>query len=236
MQWGGFVLHGSSPHQPLPTHQLSTTESTFVPASHLPKVQVLPFNPGSRFWWVDLLLSCWYSVSRDTLIKHLGTQYVHLLHEASRGVSGLAPTCDSGLSPLASELRHLLGKKRLKFSGSVVETGRVLAIRVPWLTLSFNLAYLGPAGMEGMWVCSHVGRWDHLSLQHEWDRGSNRIPCCCSVAQSCLTLRPHGLQHARLPCLHQTLQLSSVMVIIQLKSWISRVTTPTRISLSILPF
>ena len=22
---------------------------------------------------------------------------------------------------------------------------------------------------------------------------------CCSVAQSCLTLRPHGLQHARLP-------------------------------------
>ena len=24
--------------------------------------------------------------------------------------------------------------------------------------------------------------------------------CCCSVAQSCLTLRPQGLQHARLPC------------------------------------
>ena len=24
--------------------------------------------------------------------------------------------------------------------------------------------------------------------------------CCCSVAKSCLTLRPHGLQHARLPC------------------------------------
>ena len=23
---------------------------------------------------------------------------------------------------------------------------------------------------------------------------------CCSVAQSCLTLQPHGLQHARLPC------------------------------------
>ena len=23
---------------------------------------------------------------------------------------------------------------------------------------------------------------------------------CCSVAQSCLTLRPHGLQHARPPC------------------------------------
>ena len=25
-------------------------------------------------------------------------------------------------------------------------------------------------------------------------------PHCCSVAQSCPTLRPHGLQHARLPC------------------------------------
>ena len=24
--------------------------------------------------------------------------------------------------------------------------------------------------------------------------------CCCSVAQSYLTLQPHGLQHARLPC------------------------------------
>ena len=26
------------------------------------------------------------------------------------------------------------------------------------------------------------------------------IICCCSVAQLCLTLRPQGLQHARLPC------------------------------------
>ena len=24
--------------------------------------------------------------------------------------------------------------------------------------------------------------------------------CCCSVAQSCQILRPHGLQHTRLPC------------------------------------
>ena len=24
--------------------------------------------------------------------------------------------------------------------------------------------------------------------------------CCCSVIHSCLTLHPHGLQHARLPC------------------------------------
>ena len=26
------------------------------------------------------------------------------------------------------------------------------------------------------------------------------LRCCFSVAKSCLTLRPHGLQHARLPC------------------------------------
>ena len=32
---------------------------------------------------------------------------------------------------------------------------------------------------------------------HFW----NWFPCpCCSVAKSCLTLRPHGLQHTRLPC------------------------------------
>ena len=32
-----------------------------------------------------------------------------------------------------------------------------------------------------------------------WDSGSTL--CCCSVAiKSCLTLQPHGLQHARLPC------------------------------------
>ena len=97
-------------------------------------------------------------IFRATLTKQLDTPYAHFLSEASRDVSGLAPTCDSRLSPLASELRHLLGKKRLKFSGSVVERGRVLAIRMPWLTLSFNLAYLGPAGMTVMWVCSHVGR------------------------------------------------------------------------------
>lgn len=32
VQWGGLVLHGSSPHQPLLMHQLSTTETTlFLP-------------------------------------------------------------------------------------------------------------------------------------------------------------------------------------------------------------
>ena len=35
------------------------------------------------------------------------------------------------------------------------------------------------------------------------NRGNHlgKLLCCCSVAQSCLdSLRPHGLQHARLPC------------------------------------
>ena len=31
--------------------------------------------------------------------------------------------------------------------------------------------------------------------------------CCCSVAQSCPTLRPHGPQHARLPCLSLRLRV-----------------------------
>ena len=53
---------------------------------------------------------------------------------------------------------------------------------------------------------------DHLSAQ-EMEEGSRQAPrapalCqlhpehfpCCSVAQSCPTLRPHGLQHVRWPC------------------------------------
>ena len=55
--------------------------------------------------------------------------------------------------------------------------------------------------------------WDHLVLWLSFWTESlpNRIqpaslPCCCcySVANSCLTLQPHGLQHARLPCLSPT--------------------------------
>ena len=33
--------------------------------------------------------------------------------------------------------------------------------------------------------------------------------CCCSVTQLCLTLRSHGLQHARLPCPSPTLRACS---------------------------
>ena len=46
-------------------------------------------------------------------------------------------------------------------------------------------------GLGGSWYCRGlVGIWPgHLGLA-----------CCCSVAQSSDSLRPHGLQHARLPC------------------------------------
>ena len=34
----------------------------------------------------------------------------------------------------------------------------------------------------------------------QWFNTRPKTQTYCSVAQSCLTLRPHGLQHARLPC------------------------------------
>ena len=53
--------------------------------------------------------------------------------------------------------------------------------------------------------------------------------CCCSVAQSCLTLRPHGLQHIRLPCPSASPRVCS-------KSCpLSRWSHPT-ISSSVIPF
>ena len=33
-----------------------------------------------------------------------------------------------------------------------------------------------------------------------WRKSTESLHCCCSVAQSCPTLRPHGVQHTRLPC------------------------------------
>ena len=35
-----------------------------------------------------------------------------------------------------------------------------------------------------------------------WKEMNSSLPklCCCSVTLSCLTLQPHGLQHARFPC------------------------------------
>jgi len=45
------------------------------------------------------------------------------------------------------------------------------------------------------------------------DRGSNSHSCYCySVTQSCPTLWPHGLQHARPPCPHHLLEFAKVHV------------------------
>ena len=65
------------------------------------------------------------------------------------------------------------------------------------------------------------------------DRGLEEIftgNChCCSVTKSCLTLRPHGLQHARLPC-----PLLSPWVCSN-SCWLSRWCHPTILS-SVTPF
>ena len=48
------------------------------------------------------------------------------------------------------------------------------------------------------WIGWHVqGGQYRLSFDHSLLR---RTDCCCSVAQSCPTLWPYGLQHTRLPC------------------------------------
>ena len=41
---------------------------------------------------------------------------------------------------------------------------------------------------------------------------NSMICCCCSVSKSCLTLQPHGLQQARLPCPLRTLGAYSTHV------------------------
>ena len=47
-----------------------------------------------------------------------------------------------------------------------------------------------------------------------WKEMNSSLPklCCCSVTLSCLTLQPHGLQHARLPVHHQLLELAQTHV------------------------
>ena len=42
-----------------------------------------------------------------------------------------------------------------------------------------------------------------------WRKTRLKVGSCCSVAQLCLTLRPHGLQHIRLPCPSPTLSVCS---------------------------
>ena len=64
-----------------------------------------------------------------------------------------------------------------------------------------------------VWIQSHSGNWDPSSFavrqrekQKEQNRKMNQTQIqmlkiqFSSVVQSCLTLRPHGLRHTRLPC------------------------------------
>ena len=47
-----------------------------------------------------------------------------------------------------------------------------------------------------------------------WKEMNSSLPklCCCSVTLSCLTLQPHGLQHARLPVHHHLPELAQTHV------------------------
>ena len=52
--------------------------------------------------------------------------------------------------------------------------------------------------------CNSAGCY--LEIPELFQTESKLTLCCCycSIAKSCLTLRPYGLQHARLPCPSQT--------------------------------
>ena len=55
-------------------------------------------------------------------------------------------------------------------------------------------------------------RWWYVGLCVlilDWSISSSKVRFFSSVAQSCLTLRPHGLQHTRLPCPSPTLGVYS---------------------------
>ena len=57
-------------------------------------------------------------------------------------------------------------------------------------------------------ACIYLGLWSGLvgsvvwKLMEAWGETDITLNfrCCCSAPQSCPTLQPHGLQHARLPC------------------------------------
>ena len=53
--------------------------------------------------------------------------------------------------------------------------------------------------------------------------------CCCTVAQLCLTLQPHRLQHTRLPCPSLSPRVCS-------NSWLLRQWCHPAISSSVIPF
>ena len=49
-----------------------------------------------------------------------------------------------------------------------------------------------------VWLINNIRRSPTWELK--WKEKYLSEGCCCSVSKPCLTLRPHGLQHTRLPC------------------------------------
>ena len=62
-----------------------------------------------------------------------------------------------------------------------------------WVAISFSRWSSWPR--DWTWVSRIVGR-----CFTTWATNSYKGSCCCLVTKSCLTLWPHGLQHARLLC------------------------------------
>ena len=57
---------------------------------------------------------------------------------------------------------------------------------------------VSPALTSGFFTTESPGK-PHITLDLK-PKGSESIMLCCSAAKLCLTLQPHRLQHARLPC------------------------------------
>ena len=66
-----------------------------------------------------------------------------------------------------------------------------------------NLLRVTTCRLQGHNMSPHSGLQDHLQCHPECHAECHqpRRQCCCSVSKLCLTLQPHGLQHARLPYL-----------------------------------
>ena len=67
------------------------------------------------------------------------------------------------------------------------------------LSLTDLLVTPFPQVFQNRYLVESVGTW-HLCSINDSPFMLLVFCCCCSVTQSCLTLRPHGLQHATFPC------------------------------------
>ena len=75
-------------------------------------------------------------------------------------------------------------------------------------------------------------KWQMLQMQLSHQRSLiTDHHCCCSIAKSCLTLWPHGLQHTSFPVLHQLLEFAEVPV-----HWVSDAIQPSHPLLLPAPF